>query len=597
MHAFQRIYAAVCTTLCMMLLAACSNGPPADSRAAGRPPVSVRLIAFNDFHGNLEPPRLTVPAPGPDGMNIPVPAGGAAYLAGAIARLKAGYPNHAVVSAGDMIGASPLISALFLDEPTIEAFNHMGIDFNAVGNHEFDKGVAELLRMKNGGCARHTVLEPCRLNRSFAGANFSFLAANTVKADGHTLFPATAVKTFVHNGVAVKVGFIGMTLKGTPGIVTASGVAGLSFRDEAETANALIPGLRAQGVNTIVVVMHEGGYSTGGYRSCEGMSGAILPIVAKLDEAVDVVVSGHTHRAYICEFARSGKPLLLTSAGQYGTLLTVIDLDIDAASGRVVRRVADNVIVQGEAFATDGGASVALTARYPVFEPDPPVAQLVAKYAQAVQPLVRREVGRIGASITRRFAPSREHALGNLIADAQLAATRSPANGGAQVAFMNPGGVRADLNSSDGSALTPGVVTYGQLFSVQPFGNSMVVKTFTGAQIRALLEQQFASGSNTVATPRVLLPSQGFSYAYDLGRPAGERISAMTLNGQPLVATRRYRVAMNSFLAEGGDNFSIFSEGTDAVGGLQDLDALEAYLSANSPVRPPAVDRIRRIEP
>lgn len=582
------------------LLAGCGGLPatPVPAASAAKS-VTVRLIGFNDFHGNLQPPRMSISAPGPDGATIAVPAGGAAHLATAIAQLKAEQPNHVVVSAGDLIGASPLISALFLDEPTIETFNQIGMDFLAVGNHEFDKGVAELLRVKHGGCQQHTRLKPCRMSGTFAGANFGFLAGNTVTADGGTLFPATAIKTFSGNGAEVKVGFIGLTLKGTAEVVTPSGVSGLTFRDEADTVRELVPALRAQGVNTIVVVLHEGGYRNGGYKSCEGISGAILPIVARLHPAVDVVISGHTHRAYICEFAKPGVgrgdaatlPLLLTSAGQYGQLLTVIDMDIDTASGRLVRRSADNVIVQGEGFGTDAGAGVAPSDHYPKYASDPAVAQLVARYAEAVRPLVDREVGRITASISRRFARSREHELGNFIADAELAATQAADKGGAQIAFMNPGGVRADLTYTG-----TGAVTYGELFRVQPFGNTLVVKTFTGEQIRRLLEQQFASGGNTVSTPRVLFPSQGFSYAYDLTRPAGQRISDMRLHGQSIVATQPYRVTMNSFLAAGGDNFSVFKEGSMAVAGDLDVEALEAYVTGNSPLRPPGTDRIRRLD-
>ncbi len=578
-------------------LAACGGESPLHAGAPGRGSVvAVRLIGFNDFHGNLEPPRLAISAPAANSGSVAVPAGGAAYLASAIARLKAENPNHAVISAGDMIGASPLASALFLDEPTIDAFNLIGIDFNALGNHEFDKGWPELLRMQHGGCARHTALEPCRVNKEFAGAGFGFLAANTLRPDGGTLFPASAVKTFSSNGASVKVGFIGMTLKGTPAIVTPAGVAGLSFGDEAETANALVPALRAQGAQTIVVIVHEGGNTTGGYndKSCPGLSGDIVPILERLDGSVDVVISGHTHRAYICDFGRTNpaKPFLLTSAGQYGTLLTSIDLRIDAATGRVVGKTADNVIVQGESFVSGGGATVAISAQHPVFPADPAIANLVARYAEAAAPLARRAVGKIAASITRNTTPALESALGNLIADAQLAATQSRAKGGAQIAFMNPGGMRADLNLA-----ADGTLTYGQIFSVQPFGNSLVVKTFSGAQIRALLEQQFASGSNTLARPRVLATSRGFSYAYDLSRPPGARIIGMTLQGGPVSDTQRYRVAMNSFLASGGDNFTLFNQGGDALGGDQEIDALEAYLAAGRPVLPPATDRIRRIGP
>ena len=566
-------------------------------RPAAPPPdkVEVKLIGFNDLHGNLEPPRLAINAPAAGGGTVPVPAGGAAYMASAIASLKAKNPNHAVVSAGDMLGASPLVSALFLDESTIEAVNEMKIDFNAVGNHEFDKGQTELLRMKNGGCARNTPLEPCRVNKSFPGANFGFLAANTVKGDGNTLFPATGIKSFTQGGATVKVGFIGMTLKGTPTIVSPAGVAGLSFKDEADTANALIPQLKSQGADAIVVVIHEGGMTTVGYndKRCTGLSGDILPILERLDAQVDVVISGHTHRAYICDYGKinAAKPFLLTSAGQYGTLLTSIDLTIDTRTRKVTAKSADNVIVQGEAF-TSGANTVASTDQYPSFGKNQTIAALIANYASVAAPLVQRVVGRLTATATRTQVPSRENVLGNLIADAQLAATAAPAKGGAQIAFMNPGGVRADL-----APAANGDVSYGQIFTVQPFGNSLVVKTMTGTQIKAVLEQQFNSGTNTAAQPRVLLPSKSFSYSYDLSKPAGSRITAMALNGTAMSDAIRYRVAMNSFLAAGGDNFTVLTQGTEPLGGDQDVDALEAYIAAHSPLAPPAANRITNLTP
>ena len=574
-------------------VAVATPAPAAAPAPAVPATMSIKLIAFNDLHGNLEPPRTSIAAPSSTGGTVAVPAGGAAYLASAIASLKAKNPNHAVVSAGDMIGASPLVSALFLDEPTIEAVNAMKIDFNAVGNHEFDKGQTELLRMKNGGCAKNTALDPCKVNKAFPGANFGFLAANTVKPDGTTLFPATGVKTFVQGGATVKVGFIGMTLKGTPNIVTPAGVAGLTFRDEADTANALIPGLRAQGVDVIVVVVHEGATTTAGYndKNCTGLSGDLLPILDRLDASVDVVVSGHTHRAYVCDRAKTSaaKPFLLTSAGQYGTLVTDIDLTVDTSTRRVTAKRADNVIVQGEPYVA-GTSTVALTSEYPRFEKNAEIANLVTQYLSVAQPLVARVTGRLTAPATRTSSPSRETSMGNLIADAQLAATAPAAKGGAQIAFMNPGGVRADLVPA-----ANGDVTYGQLFGVQPFGNSLVVKTMTGAQIRALLEQQFNSGSNTVSAPRVLAPSNGFTYAYDLAAPAGSRVSALSLDGTPLGEATSYRVTMNSFLATGGDNFTVFNEGTQTLGGDQDVDALEAYIRSAGALVPPAASRIRNL--
>jgi 5'-nucleotidase len=565
---------------------------PAPQPPAPAPPgsIDVKLIAFNDLHGNLEPPKLSITAPATGGGTVAVPAGGAAYLASAVASLKAKNANNAVVSAGDMIGASPLVSALFLDESTIEAVNAMKIDFNAVGNHEFDKGQTELLRMKNGGCAKNTALEPCRVNKAFPGANFGFLAANTVKTDGNTLFPATGMKSFTKDGATVKVAFIGMTLKGTPNIVTPAGVAGLSFKDEADTANALIPQLKAQGADAIVVVIHEGGTTTVGYndKSCAGLSGDILPILNKLDAAVDVVISGHTHRSYVCDYGKTNpaKPFLLTSAGQYGTLLTDINLSIDTRTRKVTAKAADNVIVQGEAF-TSGPTTVALTDQYPVFGKNQEVAALISQYLAIAGPLVQRVVGSLTATATRTLTLSKESVLGNLIADAQLAATSPAGKGAAQIAFMNPGGVRADLApAQDGS------VTYGQIFAVQPFGNSLVVKTMTGAQIKAVLEQQFNSGSNTPAAPKVLLPSRGLTYSYSASAPGGARVSNMALNGTAIDPAANYRVTMNSFLATGGDNFTVFNQGTDTLGGDQDVDALEVYIKANSPLAPPATDRI-----
>ena len=574
-----------------------SNPPaPAPAPAPAVPgTVDVKLIAFNDLHGNLEPPKLTISAPAKGGGTVAVPAGGAAYMASAIAALKEKNPNNAVVSAGDMIGASPLVSALFLDESTIEAVNAMKIDFNAVGNHEFDKGQTELLRMKNGGCAKNTALEPCRVNKNFPGANFGFLSANTVKTDGNTLFPATGMKSFTKDGATVKVAFIGMTLKGTPNIVTPAGVAGLSFKDEADTANALIPQLKAQGADAVVVVIHEGGTTTVGYndKSCAGLSGDILPILNKLDAAVDVVISGHTHRSYVCDYGKTNpaKPFLLTSAGQYGTLLTDINLTIDARTRKVTAKAADNVIVQGEGY-TSGATTYAVTDQYPVFGKNQQVAALISQYLTIAGPLVQRVVGQLTATATRTQTSSRESVMGNLIADAQLAATKAADKGAAQIAFMNPGGVRADLApASDGS------VTYGQIFAVQPFGNSLVVKTMTGAQIRAVLEQQFNSGANTTAAPRVLLPSAGFTYTYNLAQPAGSRITNMALNGTAMADATSYRVTMNSFLATGGDNFTVFNQGTNTLGGDQDVDALEAYIKAGSPLAPPATDRITNATP
>lgn len=572
------------------LLGGC--GTPAAPSAAESVPahIDITLIGFNDLHGNMEPPRMAHTVQTPSGP-VAVPAGGMAYFASAIAALKARGPHHAVVSAGDMVGASPLVSSLFLDEPTIEAVNEMHIDFNAVGNHEFDRGWRELLRLQHGGCEKFTARQPCQISQPFAGARFGFLAANTVRVeDGRTLLPATGLKRFTQGGATVTLGVIGLTLQATPTMVSPSGVAGLRFEDEAATANALIPQLRAQGADVIAVVIHEGGNTTAGVQetSCAGLSGDIVPILERLDPAVDVVVSGHTHQAYVCDYSRvnPAKPFLLTSAGQYGTLLTDIQLRVDTRTRRVVSKTARNVIVQGEAF-TGSQGRVTMTDVVPSFTVDPKVQKIIDIYRSAAVPLAQRPVGQAVAPLRRRPTPSLESVLGNLVADAQLEATRAPDRGGAQLSLMNPGGLRADLVPDE-----QGLVRYGQLFAVQPFGNQLVVKTLTGAQIKAVLEQQFASGSNTVQRPRVLSVSKDFSYHFDLSQPAGARISRMVLHGVPLQGDTPVRVVMSSYLDSGGDNFTVLTEGRDRLVGGLDLDALEAYFRTHSPVPMPATDRI-----
>ena len=563
----------------LALLSGCATFPRAAVPVASAP-VEVQILGINDFHGNLEPPRSTIDVTLSDGSVVKVPAGGVAYLAGAAKALREGQKRSVTVSAGDMIGASPLVSALFLDEPSIAAMNLVGVEYNAVGNHEFDKGSAELLRMQSGGCAKHTPRTPCRVEH-FEGARFAFLAANVVRQDKMTLFPGTGIKDFGD----VQIGFIGMTLKETATLVTPAGVAGLTFTDESTAANAAVPALKAAGADAIVLLIHQGARTKGGYneKRCPGLDGDILPILDRLDPAIGVVVSGHTHAAYICERPRAGggAPILLTSAGRYGTLITDLRLMVDPIRGLLSHR-ADNVIVHGE-----GVGEVAVSAAVSRVAADPATAALVKRYVAAARPEAARVVGRLSGVALRKADEDRESGAGNLVADAQLAAARGA---GAQIAFINSGGVRTDLTpAADGS------VTFGDLFAMQPFGNNIVVKTLTGAQLKALLEQQFASGTNSVAQPNMLLPSKGFAFEYDLSRPNGQRVVRLALNGRAIDPAASYRVAVNNFLASGGDNFTMFASGTDAVDAGSDVDALEAFLRGGADV--PATDRIRDVTP
>ena len=575
----------------LALLSACATVSRQDPAA----PVEVRIIGFNDFHGALQPPRYPIPIDGPDGREVQVPAGGAAWLASAVRQLREGHPNSLVVSAGDLISASPLVSAQFLDEPTILAMNRIGLDFNAVGNHEFDRGRLELLRMQNGGCARHTNREPCAVDPDFPGARFRFLAANVRTEDGDTLFPAYAIRRFGSGAREVAVGIIGLTLRDTPTLVTPSGVAGLTFADEADSINALVPRLKAEGADAIVVAIHQGLDTEGRYDdpACPGVSGDLLAILARLDPRIDLVVSGHTHHAYLCDYGRidPSRPILATSAERSGTILTAIDLAIDPVAGRVVSRRAAQTIVQSEAYQGANGP-VPLTGLRPRFAPDAEVAALVGRYAQASAQIFNRVVGKLQAPARKADLESGESVAGALIADAYLAATRAPGQGDARIAFVNQSSVRDDLVPA-----ANGDITFGQLFTTQPFGNSLVVMSLTGRQLRALLEQQFASGPNSVENPIMLIPSRGFSFAYDLGRPAGQRIVEMRLDGRPIADEESYRVATNSFLAAGGDSFTIFREGTDQLTGGLDVAALERYIAAGSPLAPPDANRIRKLSP
>ncbi len=534
------------------LLAGCATPPET--------PLRVKILAINDFHGNLKTPGggLRIADPADRSKTVVVPAGGAEHLATAVAELKAQNPNHVFVAAGDLVGASPLLSALFKDEPTVESLSAMGLEASAVGNHEFDQGAAELLRLQRGGCAAEGCKGP---SRTYAGARFQYLAASTVDLKtGRTLLPPVYVKRFE----GVPVAFIGLTLKATPSIVVPTGVAGLEFRDEAETVNALVPGLKAQGVEAIVVLIHEGGQPTGDYNECPGISGPIVGIVEKLDQAVDVVISGHTHRAYNCRIA--GR--LVTSGDKFGSIVTQIDLTIDRKSRDVTAAVADNVIVRPERFAKDAFQT-----------------RLIAAYEALARPLAQRVVGRIEAPLSRDANAAGEMPLGQVIADAQLEATR---DAGAQIALMNPGGIRTGL-----ARPADGQLRYEDLFAAQPFYNNLVTITLSGAELAALLEQQWQGQP----MPRILQVSKGFGYRWDAAQPVGRRVvpGSLQLEGRPIAPGDSLRVTVNGFLAAGGDNFSVFKQGREARTGMMDIEALERHVARQPALKPLEIPRIARL--
>lgn len=563
----------IAASLLALSLGACATVPEAANSPAA--PVTVRVVGLNDFHGNLEPASRPMALELGGGEKADVYAGGAAWMADAVAKLRGQGEYSLVIAAGDLISASPLASSLFLDEPTVGVMNRIGLDFAGVGNHEFDRGWRELKRLREGGCEKFTLREPCVVEPEFGGTDFPFLAANVFTADGTTLFPGIGFKRFGEGEDAVTVAVIGLTLKGTAEIVTPGGIAGLTFGDEAASINALIPQAVAEGADAIVVAIHQGLVPEPGdsFNGCGGMAGDLRAILEQLDPRIDLVISGHTHQAYVCDFGTldPSRRFTVTSAGSYGRMLTDIALTIDPRANAVTGVRARNVPVQS------AGEGRPVNPAFQEFVPDPEVAAYVARYVAASAEVSGRPVGKLSGAALRG---GHETALGNLIADAQLAASRGA---GAQIALMNPGGIRADL-----APAADGTVTFGDIYAVQPFGNSVVTGPLTGAQLLAVLEQQFANPNNV----NLLSVSQGFAMTLDASRPEGQRVVSATLNGVPIDPAKEYRVSVNSFMASGGDGFSALNAGKDAVIGPLDLDAIEALFRSTDLVQLPAIGRV-----
>ncbi|MFD5693592.1 bifunctional metallophosphatase/5'-nucleotidase [Streptomyces rubiginosohelvolus] len=553
--------------------------------------VDVQLLSFNDLHGNLEPPAGSagnVSETQPDGTVKAIPAGGVEYLATSLRTARKGNPYSVTAAGGDMVGASPLLSGLFHDEPTIEALNGLDLDVTAVGNHEFDEGATELARLQNGGC--HPVEGCYEKGKKFKGADFPYLAANVTKEKtGKPLLkPYTVWKK---NGV--KIGFIGVTLEGTPDIVTANGVKGLKFHDEVETINKYARELDRKGVKSIVALIHEGGApaSTSYNYDCDspgagdGISGPIVDIAKGITPKVDALVTGHTHQAYVCTVPDpSGKPRMVTSASSFGKLYTDTTLTYDRRTNDIVRtsvKSANHIVTRDQPKAPD-------------------MTRLIDRWNKLAAPIANKPQGWISADINGRGSTAPEKPLGNVIADAQLEGLAPADKGGAEVAFMNPGGIRADLVHKASGSEGDGVVTYGEAFTVQPFTNMMNVVDLTGAQLVTALQQQ-VSGPNE-ASPKILQVSKGLTYTLDLTKSGADRVVAGTikLNGEAIDPARTYRVAMNEFLAGGGDGFPALGQGTNKLVGASDLDLFNAYLAAHStataPLAPPATDRITVIQ-
>ncbi|WP_428934900.1 bifunctional metallophosphatase/5'-nucleotidase [Streptomyces sp. ACT015] len=546
----------------------------------------VQLLSFNDLHGNLEPPSGSsgrVSELQADGTTKTIDAGGVEYLATHLRQARKGNAYSITAAGGDMVGASPLISGLFHDEPTIEALNKLDLDVTSVGNHEFDEGAAELGRLQNGGC--HPTAG-CYTDKKFKGADFPYLAANVLKQK--TGKPVLA-PYWVWKKKDVKIGFIGVTLENTPGVVSAEGVKGLTFKDEAETINKYAKVLQKQGVQSIVALIHEGGLpASGSYNyDCDssgagsGISGPIVDIAKNISPSVDALVTGHTHNAYVCTIPDpAGNPRMVTSAASFGRLYTDTTLTYDRRTGDIARtsvKSANHVVTRTVPKAAD-------------------MTSLIGKWNTLAAPIGNRAVGYISADVPNTGT---ESPMGDLIADAQLAYGRK-LDPTTSLALMNPGGVRAGLTYAASGAEGDGVVTYAEGFTVQPFANTVNLQTLTGAQLIQVLKEQ-VSGSNASA-PKILQPSSGLTYTLDLTKSGADRVvtPSITLNGAAIDPAAGYRVATNSFLAGGGDGFTTLGQGTSPLVGDDDLAALTEYLTANSsaaaPLAPPTTNRITIVQ-
>ncbi|PQO88861.1 bifunctional metallophosphatase/5'-nucleotidase [Massilia phosphatilytica] len=537
-----------------LLLSGCASAPVR--------PLEINLVALNDFHGNLEPSKYTYTPPGSTQPRT-IQAGGIDVLKGALDTFRKDDPELLFVAAGDLVGASPAASSMFADEPSIEALNRMGLVASSLGNHEFDQGPKELLRQQHGGCDSPRPAKACRLAPDFKGAGFTYLASNVVDAQtGKTLVPGWRIVDVK----GVKVGLIGAVLHDLASVTIASSIRGLAINDEAASINAVLPAMRAQGAQVFVVLIHEGGFADQPYdkADCDTLHGPIVAITKKLDPAIRLVISGHSHTGYLCKV--DGK--VVTQADAYGHLLSRIRLTLDPATKAVQDIQVRNVVMAPDAFQPDAGLSAYL-------------ADVRAKTrAELAKP-----VARLQGVLSRKENPSGESVLGGVIADAAVAATRDQ---GAQVGFMNPGGIRKDLETGEG-----GVVTFGQAQAVLPFGNTLVVMDLTGAQLRRVLEQQWDRPASS--GPSILAVSSSLTYDWDGTQPVGRRTANVKVDGTALDDSRVYRVVANNFVADGGDNFPMFAKGTRRVEtGLRDLDALIAYLQKH-PDAGGAPQRIRKL--
>ncbi len=533
---------------CTTRLPAAADNTAATSTTAPAHLVQVELVTLNDFHGNLEPSKYVWDSVNGGGAHT-IEAGGIDTIGAALQAWRRDDPQLLLVGAGDLVGASPAISSMWADEPTIVAMNMLGLRASSVGNHEFDAGRVELLRQQGGGCKSPRADKACKYEASFGGAKFSYLAANVIDtATRKPVLPAYKIET-AHG---VKIAFIGTVLQGTAESALASGIAGLEFIDEADAINRQLPELRRQGVGVFVALVHQGGTTVEKFDQpdCSKLTGPVTEIVKRLDPAVRLVVSGHSHKGYTCQV--DGRTVTQSDMG--GHVLGRIALTVDTTTNTLKDiRARQEVMVPGK------------------WPKDPQLAAYLETARARSAALLAQPVARLAvASVVRTRNDSGESALGDLVADSVLQAGRPF---GVQIGFMNNGGMRQDLDTDNDRA------SVGQTRMVLPFGNTLVVMNLKGWQILDLLEEQWSGGREE--TRGLLQVSDGFTYRWDARRGDGSKVvpGSARLNGKPIERETTYRVMVNNFLAEGGDGFPTFANGRNRSNtGIRDIDAFNDYL-------------------
>ncbi len=543
---FGRTYLCGLGFLGVTLVAGCASPSPLPPPSQS---IELSIFSINDFHGHIQSKLPTPLSPRlPDSQTGELKAqaaGGVAYLATVLDKLRSQRKNQVFVAAGDLVGASPQMSSLLKDEPTLSALGELGLAVSSLGNHDLDAGLPELMRKIRGECVSTGCAWP-----EFKGASFPYLAANMFETEtGKRVLPSHVMRDIG----GLKIALVGAVTRDVPKVIIPKNIVGLRFADEADTLNALVPELRAAGAQVLVAIMHEGAMFEGAANdpsyACTGLKGRGVDIAKRLDPAYAIIISGHTHQAYTCKI--DGR--LMVQAGSFGGWLTESRLTLDANGAVLDAQAINHPVLQG------------------IYAPNPAFVALVQRAAALTSAARNKPVANLSRGATRTAtAPFGDSPLGNLVADAHLAYAKT--RGVVDIGMTNSGGIRADLTVEPGRT-----VTLSDLFAIQPFSNDLIALTITGAQLRELIRRQLPKRPGAA----VIQVSNNLNYQWSQAEGADAVLESVTFENRPLDLKRDYRVVVNTFMAEGGNDLNIFKQGRDRMTVGPDIDAFEEWLREN----------------